>query len=74
MSKIKIKCDICGEDYSPSEVYQAEFSKQYDTAMWLREPEIDGEHFICINCIVKLGWSDEKGTETTSNEGEDKHE
>ena len=76
MSKIKIKCDMCGNEHDVGEVMQVQFNKNWSRdALWLQEPELTGEHFICCDCLVKVGWryvDDE--TETTSNEGDDKHE
>lgn len=75
MSKIKIKCDMCGNEHDVEEVMQVEFDPKVKQQLWLTEPHLTGEHFICCDCLVKVGWrymDDE--TETTSNEGDDKHE
>lgn len=70
MSKIQIKCDMCGENCNPQELKTIKFDPTYPNALWLSEADLYGEHFICHNCLHKVGWSEEKETETTSNKGE----
>ena len=31
-----------------------------DEVLWLYKPEIDFEHFICHDCLERIGWKEEK--------------
>lgn len=72
MSKILIKCDMCGKF---KDAQQTKMVESRNCVIFVNNPYVvDEDHFICHGCLNKLGWSEEKETETTLNEGEDKHE
>ena len=60
-SKIRILCDVCGKLCGPQEVKQTHLSTDYGVSLWIEEPTFTGEHFVCCDCLAKLGW---KGQES----------
>lgn len=58
-SKIQIACDLCGRKCSPDNIKEASFSNEFGQTIWLRDPTLSGEYFICHECLKKLGWSEE---------------
>ena len=58
-SKIQITCDLCGEKCSPENVEEASFSNEFGQTIWLHTPTLSSEHFICHECLKKLGWHKE---------------
>lgn len=57
MGKIKIVCDLCGGTFNPDEVKAIHYNGEYSKALWIDEPRFDSDHFICFDCLFKLGWS-----------------
>ena len=60
-SKIMIRCDVCTGNYPPEKIKtpNCEFG-----AIWLHSPRIESKHFICHDCLERIGWKDEKSEET----------
>ena len=61
MSKILIKCDLCGKFKDAKQTKRAEANTML---LFLYDPVMDGKHFICYDCLNKLGWNEESEEET----------
>lgn len=59
-SKIMIRCDVCTGNYPPEKIKAIRISTTSDEILWLNKPEIDSEHFICHDCLERIGWKEEK--------------
>lgn len=67
-SKIQITCDLCERNYHPEKIKQVKF--EYDM-IFLYSPAMDSEHFICHDCLKKLGWSDKSEVSDSSDPSEE---
>jgi len=54
-SKIMIRCDVCTGNYPPEKIKAISTSTTSDEILWLNKPEIDSEHFICHDCLERIG-------------------
>ena len=52
---IKIFCDLCGQE---REINQIKGVETLGTGAWFNAPRMDHQHFICLECLEKIGWKE----------------